>query len=92
MTVSGFLIPASTSSLVMFAHLSNLGGFTLIQMLLYGASSVGLRVADLLIGSVEQIATSAPAARPDAHEPVPLLVQVCATTSRCAASARSAGR
>ena len=53
----------------MFTHLTDLGGFTLIQIaLLYGASSVGLRVADLLIGSVEQIGLHVRTgpARPDA--------------------------
>ena len=83
MTVSGFLITGLdfVALWLMFTHLNDLGGFTLIQIaLLYGASSVGLRVADLLIGSVEQIGLHVRTGRLDQMltKPVPLLVQVCA--------------
>ena len=49
---------------IMFSHLDQLGGFALHEVaLLYGASSLGLGIADTLIGSVERIgSTSAPAA------------------------------
>jgi len=83
MTVSGFLITALdfVALWLMFTHLDRLGGFTLIQIaLLYGASGVGLRVADMLIGSVEQIGVHVRSGRLDQMltRPVPLLVQVCA--------------
>jgi len=83
MTVSGFLITGLdfVGLWLMFSHLTNLGGFSLIEIaLLYGASSVGLRIADLLIGSVEQIGRHIRTGRLDQMltKPVPLLVQVCA--------------
>jgi ABC-2 type transport system permease protein len=83
MSISGFLITALdfVALWLMFTHLEELGGFTLIQIaLLYGASSVGLRTADMLIGSVEQIGIHIRTGRLDQMltKPVPLLVQVCA--------------
>lgn len=83
MAVSGFLITGLdfVALWLMFAHLDTLGGFTLMQVaLLYGASGVGLRVADLLIGSVERIGLYVRTGRLDQMltKPVPLLVQVCA--------------
>ena len=48
----------------MFHTIDDLGGFTLTEIaLLYGASGLGIGVADLLIGSVERIG----AARADGH-------------------------
>jgi ABC-2 type transport system permease protein len=83
MTISGFLITGLdfVALWLMFTHLDALGGFTLMQIaLLYGASGVGLRVADLLIGSVEQIGIHVRTGRLDQMltKPVPLLVQICA--------------
>jgi ABC-2 type transport system permease protein len=83
MSISGFLITALdfVALWLMFTHLEELGGFTLIEIaLLYGASSIGLRTADLLIGSVEQIGLHIRTGRLDQMltKPVPLLVQVCA--------------
>jgi len=83
MTISGFLITGLdfVGLWLMFAHLDTLGGFTLMQIaLLYGASGIGLRVADLLIGSVERIGLYVRTGRLDQMltKPVPLLVQVCA--------------
>jgi len=83
MTISGFLITGLdfVALWLMFAHLDTLGGFTLMQIaLLYGASGIGLRVADLLIGSVERIGLYVRTGRLDQMltKPVPLLVQICA--------------
>ncbi len=66
---------------VMFAHLDRLGGFALWEVaLLYGASGIGIGVADTLIGSVERIGSYVRTGRLDQMltKPVPLLVQVCA--------------
>jgi ABC-2 type transport system permease protein len=83
MTVSGFAITGLdfVGLWLIFAHLDTLGGFTLLQIaLLYGASGVGLRVADLLIGSVERIGLYVRNGHLDQMltKPVPLLVQICA--------------
>ena len=83
MLVSGFLITGLdfVGLWLMFTHLTTLGGFSLVEIaLLYGASSVGLRIADMLIGSVEQIGRHIRTGRLDQMltKPVPLLVQVCA--------------
>ena len=66
---------------IMFSHLDRLGGFSLGEVaLLYGASSLGLGIADTAIGSVERIGTYVRTGRLDQMltKPVPLLVQVCA--------------
>lgn len=66
---------------IMFAHLDTLGGFTFREVaLLYGASSLGLGIADTLIGSVERIGLYVRTGRLDQMmtKPLPLLVQVCA--------------
>ncbi len=66
---------------IMFSHLDNLAGFTLPEVgLLYGAGSLGLGIADTLIGSVERIGVYVRTGRLDQMltKPVPLLVQVCA--------------
>jgi ABC-2 type transport system permease protein len=66
---------------LMFATIDNLAGFTLWEIaLLYGASGIGIGVADLLIGSVEQIGQHVRTGTLDSMltRPVPLLVQVCA--------------
>jgi ABC-2 type transport system permease protein len=66
---------------LMFHSIPALGGFGLREVaLLYGASGVGIGVADLLIGSVEQVGLHVRTGTLDAMltRPVPLLVQVCA--------------
>jgi ABC-2 type transport system permease protein len=66
---------------LMFHSVDLLAGFGLREIaLLYGASGIGIGVADLLIGSVEQIGVHVRTGSLDAMltRPVPLLVQVCA--------------
>ncbi|MFZ2502886.1 MAG: ABC transporter permease [Nocardioides sp.] len=66
---------------LMFHTIDNLGGFGLREIaLLYGASGIGIGVADLLIGSVESIGQHVRTGTLDTMmvRPVPLLVQVCA--------------
>lgn len=66
---------------VMFANLDTLGGFGLHEVaLLYGASSLGLGIADTCIGSVERIGEYIRTGRLDQMltKPLPLLLQVCA--------------
>jgi len=66
---------------LMFHTVDALGGFGLREIaLLYGASGVGIGVADLLIGSVELLGLHVRSGTLDAMltRPVPLLVQVCA--------------
>jgi ABC-2 type transport system permease protein len=66
---------------LMFHTVDTLGGFGLREIaLLYGASGIGIGVADLLIGSVELLGLHIRTGTLDAMltRPVPLLVQVCA--------------
>jgi ABC-2 type transport system permease protein len=66
---------------LMFVTIDDLAGFELWEIaLLYGTSGVGIGVADLLIGSVEQIGQHVRTGTLDSMltRPVPLLVQVCA--------------
>jgi viologen exporter family transport system permease protein len=66
---------------LMFHTIDDLAGFGLREIaLLYGASGAGIGVADLLIGSVEQIGQRIRTGTLDSMltRPVPLLVQVCA--------------
>jgi ABC-2 type transport system permease protein len=66
---------------LMFHTVPALGGFSLQEIaLLYGASGIGIGVADLVIGSVEQIGAYVLTGGLDSMltRPVPLLVQVCA--------------
>ena len=66
---------------LMFATIDDLAGFELWEIaLLYGASGIGIGVADLLIGSVELIGQHIRTGTLDTMltRPVPLLVQVCA--------------
>jgi ABC-2 type transport system permease protein len=66
---------------LMLRLVDDLQGWDLGEIaLLYGASGIGIGVADLLIGSVEQIGQHIRTGTLDAMmvRPVPLLVQVCA--------------
>lgn len=66
---------------IMFASIDVLGGFELHEIaLLYGASGIGIGLADTLVGSVERIGQYVRTGRLDQMltKPVPLLVQVCA--------------
>jgi ABC-2 type transport system permease protein len=66
---------------IMFASVDQLGGFGLREIaLLYGATALGIGVADLVVGSVERIGFYVRTGRLDVMmtKPVPLLVQVCA--------------
>ena len=66
---------------IMFHTIDSLGGFGLAEIaLLYGATGLGIGIADLIVGSVERIGTKVRLGTLDAMmtRPVPLLVQVCA--------------
>jgi ABC-2 type transport system permease protein len=66
---------------IMFATVDRLGGFGLVEIgFLYGATGLGLGLADLLVGNVERLGTLIRMGRLDTMmvRPVPLLVQVCA--------------
>jgi ABC-2 type transport system permease protein len=66
---------------LMFATIDDLGGFGLAEIgLLYGATGLGIGLADLVVGSVERIGAKVRLGTLDAMmvRPVPLLVQVCA--------------
>lgn len=66
---------------LMFHTIDELGGFGLQEIaLLYGASGIGIGIADLLIGSVEQLGQHVRTGSLDTMlvRPVPILVQVCA--------------
>ena len=83
MTLSSGLLTALDFVAIglMFHTVTDLGGFSLREIaLLYGASGIGIGVADLLIGSVEQIGRHVRTGSLDTMmvRPVPLLVQVCA--------------
>ena len=83
MTIGGGLITALdfVGLWLMFHTIDALGGFSLTEIgLLYGATGLGIGVADLLIGSVERIGAHVRMGSLDTMmvRPVPLLVQVCA--------------
>ena len=83
MTVGGGLITALdfVGLWLMFRTIHTLGGFTIAEIgLLYGATGLGIGIADLLIGSVERIGAHVRMGTLDAMmvRPVGLLVQVCA--------------
>lgn len=66
---------------ILFGTVDSLGGFGLREVaLLYGATGIGIGIADLLIGSVERIGVHVRTGGLDVMmvRPVPLLVQVCA--------------
>ncbi len=83
MTASSFLLTFLDFVAIglMFHVIDRLGGFELWQVaLLYGASGIGIGIADMLIGSVELIGQHIRSGTLDAMlvRPVPLLTQVCA--------------
>ena len=83
LTVSSALITALdfVGLALMFHTVPALGGFDLREVaLLYGASGIGIGVADLVIGSVEQVGVYVRTGALDSMltRPVPLLVQICA--------------
>lgn len=64
-----------------FTTVDSLGGFSLEEIaFLYGASGLGLAVADLVVGNAERLGQLIRLGRLDTMmtRPVPLLVQVCA--------------
>jgi ABC-2 type transport system permease protein len=67
--------------LVMFSNVDALGGFSLAEIaFLYGATSLCLGTADLLVGNIERLGTRIRMGSVDAMlvRPVPLYAQVCA--------------
>jgi ABC-2 type transport system permease protein len=83
MTLSSMLLTLTdfVGLYLMLRLIGDLDGFELWEIaLLYGASGIGIGVADLLIGSVEQVGRHIRMGTLDAMmvRPVPLLVQVCA--------------
>jgi ABC-2 type transport system permease protein len=83
MTVGGGLTTALdfVGLWLMFHTIDSLGGFTITEIgLLYGATGLGIGIADLLIGSVERIGAHVRMGSLDTMmvRPVRLLVQVCA--------------
>lgn len=66
---------------IMFHTVDGLGGFGLAEVgLLYGATSIGIGLGDLLTGSVEKLGHKVRTGGLDVMmvRPVPLIVQVCA--------------
>jgi viologen exporter family transport system permease protein len=83
MTIGGGLTTALdfVGLWLMFHTIDTLGGFSLAEIgLLYGATGLGIGIADLLIGSVERIGAHVRMGTLDTMmvRPVALLVQVCA--------------
>ena len=67
--------------LVMFANVDSLGGFGLSEIaFLYGGSSLGLGIADLVLGNIERLGVRIRMGTFDAMmvRPVPLFAQMCA--------------
>jgi ABC-2 type transport system permease protein len=66
---------------IMFSTVDRLGGFGLEEIaFLYGATGLGIGIADLVVGNVERLGSLIRLGRLDSMmtRPVPLLVQVCA--------------
>ena len=83
LVVGGFLITGLdfVGIWIMFQNVDDLGGFSLHEVaFLYGATGLGIAIADLLVGSVERIGQMIRLGELDQMmtRPVPLLVQVCA--------------
>jgi ABC-2 type transport system permease protein len=83
MVVSGFVVGALdfVGIWIMFHTVDRLGRFGLSEIaFLYGATGMGLALADLVVGRVERIGQMIRMGRLDAMlvKPLPLLAQVCA--------------
>ncbi|MEP9383246.1 ABC transporter permease [Nocardioides sp. KR10-350] len=83
MTVGGLLVTFLdfVGIWFMFHTIDTLGGFPLREVaLLYGATGIPFRIADMLVGSVEKIGQKVRSGELDAMmtKPVPVLVQLCA--------------
>lgn len=83
LAVSGFVVSGLdfVGVWIMFSAVDSLGGFDLGQIaLLYGATGLGLAVADLFVGRIERLGQMVRLGRLDTMmvRPVPLLAQVCA--------------
>jgi ABC-2 type transport system permease protein len=66
---------------IMFTTVESLGGFDLAEIaFLYGATGLGLGIADLFVGRIERLGQMIRLGRLDSMmvRPVPLLAQVCA--------------
>jgi ABC-2 type transport system permease protein len=66
---------------IMFTTVESLGGFDLAEIaFLYGATGLGLGIADLFVGRIERLGQMIRLGRLDAMmvRPIPLLAQVCA--------------
>ena len=66
---------------IMFSTVDSLGGFGLTEIaFLYGATGLGMGIADLVVGNVERLGSLIRTGLLDSMmtRPVPLLVQVCA--------------
>ena len=83
LTLGQFLITLLdfVAIVIMFASVDALGGFGLAEIaFLYGASSLSLGLADLVLGNIERLGTKIRLGTLDAMmvRPVPLFAQVCA--------------
>jgi ABC-2 type transport system permease protein len=83
MLVSSMLITLTDfiAVLIMFSHISSLGGFSLAEMaLLYGTASIALGLADLFTGSIERVGERIRTGAFDAYliRPVPAFLQAAA--------------
>src|SRR5262245_60232041 len=83
MLVSSMLITVTdfVAVLLMFSHIESFGGFSLAQMaLLYATASMTLGIADLLIGSVEQVGARIRTGSLDVYliRPLPTFLQTAA--------------
>ena len=83
LTVGQFLITGLdfVAIVIMFTNVDVLGGYSLAEIgFLYGASSLALGIADLVLGNIERLGTSIRMGTFDAMmiRPVPVFAQMCA--------------
>lgn len=83
MAVSGFVVGGLdfVGIWIMFSTVDSLGGFGLAEIgFLYGASGLGLALADMFVGRIERLGQMIRLGKLDTMmvRPVPLLAQVCA--------------
>ncbi|MDY7105709.1 MAG: ABC-2 family transporter protein [Actinomycetota bacterium] len=83
MAVSSFLTTGLDFVAIafIFTNVDQLGGFSLREIaFLYGATGLGIAIADIVVGNVERLGQLIRLGRLDTMmtKPVPLLVQVCA--------------